>query len=161
MTFQPAVRRTILATAIFLGIALTLFLTGPSGTGVSLAQANGQGGNTPATGLPTISGTVQVWETLTADTSDIEDADGLRGATFSYQWVSSDGTTDTDIQRATDSTYKLVADDAGTTVRVRVSFTDDAGNEETLTSAATAVVAPRVVQSICDRTRQVQERKSL
>ena len=42
MTFQPAVRRTILATAIFLAIASALFLTGPSGIGVTLAQANEQ-----------------------------------------------------------------------------------------------------------------------
>ena len=96
--------------------------------------------NTPATGAPTISGTVQVGETLTADTSDIEDANGLANATFSYRWVSSDGTTDTDIEKATDSTYKLVADDAGKSIKVIVTFADDAGNEETLTSAPTAPV---------------------
>ena len=33
--------------------------------------------NNEATGAPTISGTVQVGETLTADTSGISDADGL------------------------------------------------------------------------------------
>ena len=31
----------------------------------------------------------------------------------------------------------------GKTIKVRVSFTDDAGNEETLTSAATAAVVAR------------------
>ena len=97
--------------------------------------------NAPATGAPTISGTAQVGETLTASTSGIADADGLSGATFSYQWVSNDGTTDSDIQGATDSTYTLVPADAGKTIKVRVTFTDDAGNEETLTSAATAAVA--------------------
>ena len=96
--------------------------------------------NSPATGLPTISGTAQVAETLTASISDIEDADGLTGATFRYQWVSSDGTTDTDIEKATDSTYKLVAAAQGKAVKVRVTFTDDGGNEETLTSAPTAPV---------------------
>ena len=88
MTFQPAVRRMILATAIFLAIALTLFLTGPSGIGVTLAQANGQVGNSPATGLPTISGTVQVGETLTADTAGI--ADGLANVSYTYQWLADD-----------------------------------------------------------------------
>ena len=39
-----------------------------------------------------------------------------------------------------DSTYTLTDDDAGKTITVRVSFTDDADNEETLTSAATEVV---------------------
>ena len=40
------------------------------------------------------------------------------------------------------ATYTLVADDEGKAIKVRVSFTDDAGNnEETLTSAATEAVA--------------------
>ena len=97
--------------------------------------------NTPATGAPTISGTAQVGEALTADTSGIADADGLSGATFNYQWVANDGTSDTDITGATGSTYTLAADDAGKTIKVRVSFTDDAGHGETLTSTATAAVA--------------------
>ena len=97
--------------------------------------------NTPATGAPTISGTARVGETLAADTSGIADQDGLTNATFSYQWVANDGTTDTDIAGATNPTYTLVASDEGKTVRVRVSFTDDAGNDESLTSAATAALA--------------------
>ena len=127
-----------LATAVFLAIALTLFLVGLSGKGVSLAQASAE--NNPATGAPTISGTAQVGETLTANIAGIADADGLSGETFAYQWVSTDGTTDTDIEKATDSTYKLVASDQGRSVKVRVTFTDDGGNEETLTSAPTGPV---------------------
>ena len=46
--------------------------------------------NSPATGAPTISGTVQAGETLTADTSGITDADGLTNVTFSYQWLADD-----------------------------------------------------------------------
>ena len=42
----------------------------------------------------------------------------------------------------TGSTYTLLAADAGRTIQVRVAFTDDVGNEETLTSAATEAVAP-------------------
>ena len=95
--------------------------------------------NSPATGLPTIDGTAQVGETLTASTSDIEDADGLTGATFSYQWLSS---RDTEIQGATDAAYILVPGDAGKTIKVKVSFTDDEGNAEMLTSAATDAVSP-------------------
>ena len=45
--------------------------------------------NTPATGAPTLSGTTQVGQTLTASTSGISDSDGLANATFSYQWLSS------------------------------------------------------------------------
>ena len=48
--------------------------------------------------------------------------------------------TETNISGATASTYTLVAADLGTTIKVRVSFTDDASNAETLTSAATATV---------------------
>ena len=99
-----------------------------------------QRANSPATGAPTITGTAQVGETLTADTAGIADADGLSGATFSYQWVSNDGTSDIDITGATDSSYTLVAADEVKTIKVRVSFTDDSDNEETLTSEATAAV---------------------
>ena len=99
--------------------------------------------NTPATGDPTIGGTLEVGQTLTASTSGISDADGLANATFSYQWARNDGTADTDIQDATGSTYALVSADEGKTVRVRVSFTDDASNEESLTSEATTAVAAR------------------
>ena len=96
--------------------------------------------NSPATGAPSITGTAQVGETLTASTSGIADADGLSNAAFSYQWVANDGTSDTDITGATGSTYALVAADESKAVKVRVSFTDDADNDETLTSAATAIV---------------------
>ena len=98
--------------------------------------------NTPATGQPTISGTAQVGKTLTADTSDIDDQDGLANAVFSYQWVREDGGTDTDIENATDSTYTLTEDDQGKTVKVRVNFTDDEGNPESVTSDATEAIAP-------------------
>ena len=100
--------------------------------------------NSVATGTPTISGTAQVGETLTADTSGIADTDGLTGVSYSYQWIRNDGTSDTDIQNATGSSYTLVDVDEGQTIKVEVSFTDDAGNDETLTSTATdAVEAPQ------------------
>ena len=92
--------------------------------------------NTPATGAPTITGTVRGGETLTANTTDISDSDGLNKATFTYQWLADDA----DITDATGSTYALVAADEGKTVKVRLSFTDDAGNDESLTSAPTATV---------------------
>ena len=100
--------------------------------------------NHPATGSPIIAGTVQVGETLSVDTSGISDADGIANSTPTYQWIANDGTNDTDIQDATGSTYILSAADEGKTVKVRVSFTDDEGNQETLTSAPTAAVAATV-----------------
>ena len=93
--------------------------------------------NTPAIGLPTISGTAQVGETLTADTTGISDDDGLGNANFAYQWLADDA----EINGATASAYTLAGDDEGKAVKVRVSFTDDAGNYEALTSQATAAVA--------------------
>ena len=95
--------------------------------------------NTAAAGAPTISGTPQVGEALTASTSGISDADGLDTARFAYQWMRNDA----DIRGATGATYTPVAADEGTRLTVRVSFTDDAGNEERLTSAATDAVAAR------------------
>ena len=48
-------------------------------------------GNSAATGRPSIGGTPQVGETLTADTSGIGDDDGLTKVSYSYQWVVTDG----------------------------------------------------------------------
>ena len=93
--------------------------------------------NSPATGAPTITGTVQVGETLTVNTSGITDEDGLEDAAFSYQWQT-DGTA---ISGATASAYTPVEADEGRPVTVQVNFTDDAGNDETLTSPPTAAVA--------------------
>ena len=93
--------------------------------------------NSLATGAPTISGTVQVGETLTANTSGIADADRLDDVSFTYQWLADDS----GISGATNATYTLAAADEGKTIEVRVRFTDDAGNDESLTSAATAAVA--------------------
>ena len=97
--------------------------------------------NNPATGAPSVSGTARVGETLTASTSGIADSDGLGNAVFSYQWTANDGSTDSDIQNATGGTYTLMDADEGKTIKVKVSFTDDGGNDEILTSAATGEVA--------------------
>ena len=87
--------------------------------------------------MPTIGGTAQVGEALTASTSGISDADGLDDARFAYQWIR----TDTDIGGATGATYTAVDADEGKRLKVWVSFTDDAGHAERLTSAATDAVA--------------------
>ena len=100
--------------------------------------------NTPATGLPTITGTPQVDQTLTADTSSINDGDGLDRVSYNYQWIRSDDGADTDIAGETDSTYTPSVSDVGKTIKVRVNFRDDADNDETLTSEATVPVAASV-----------------
>ena len=99
--------------------------------------------NSPATGAPTITGTAQVGETLEAVTDGIADLNGLTTPGYSYQWISRVGSTDSDIVGANGGNYTPVDDDVGKAIRVRVSFTDDANNAETLTSAATAVVAAK------------------
>ena len=57
--------------------------------------------------------------------------------------VSIDGGAEADIAGATDASYTLADSDAGKAVKVRVTFTDDAGNSEELTSAPTERVEPR------------------
>ena len=111
--------------------------------GTSMQRAE----NSVATGVPGITGTALVGETLTANTTSISDSDGMTSAVFAYQWVRHDLTsaTDTDIEGATTSTYTLVDADAGKALKVRVSFTDDAGNAETLTSNAVVASPPVVV----------------
>ena len=94
--------------------------------------------HTPATGAPAITGTARVGQTLTASTSGITDADGLTNVSYVYRWIrlDSDGMMNpTDI--GTDaSTYTLVAADVGKKIQVGVSFQDDSGNDEELTSEA-------------------------
>ena len=125
------------------GETLTLVLSNASGAGFASFGREALGTiwntETAATGAPTISGTPQVGETLTADTSGIADEDGLENVSFSYQWLADD----TAIQGATNSTYTLIEADEGKAITVQVSFTDDAGNDESLTSAATDAVAAK------------------
>ena len=102
--------------------------------------------NNAATGAPAVAGTARVGETLSALTHAIRDADGLTAASYDYQWIQVDGTDETEISGETGRTYTLAADDSGKKVKVKVSFTDDIGSEETLTSAAfpagTGTIAP-------------------
>ena len=95
--------------------------------------------NTPATGRPSISGTAQVGQTLTAATTGIADVDGLTSPTYGYQWIRVDGdgaSNPADIADATSGTYTPVTADVGKKLRVRVRFTDDDNHDEELTSDA-------------------------
>ena len=107
-----------------------------TGLGDSLTLSSASQANTPATGAPNISGTAQVGQTLAAGTSGISDADGLDNVAYSYQWLADD----TEIHEATSSTYTVQSSDNGKVIKVRVSFTDDAGNDESLTSIGTSAV---------------------
>ena len=92
--------------------------------------------NVAATGAPAISGTAQVGETLTADTSSVSDQNGLTNPAFAYQWLRDDSP----VSGSTGQEYTLTADDVGSRMKVRVDFVDDDGHQESLTSAATAEV---------------------
>ena len=95
--------------------------------------------NSPASGQPVITGTAAMGETLTATTSAIADTNGLQGASFSYQWLRiKDGSTTT-LSGATYSTYTVADEDQGASLKVRVSFTDDDGHSESLTSLGVSV----------------------
>ena len=121
--------------------AVRVMATNDVGDGPASTEAKGTPAaeNTAPTGLPTISGTPQVDQTLTADTSPIDDGDGLTNVSYGYQWTAGGS----DIDGATGSTYTLTASQQGQTIQVRVTFTDDADNQETLTSAATVEVAAK------------------
>ncbi len=92
--------------------------------------------NDAPTGAVTIGGTATQGQMLTAVTTTISDPDGPETLTFTYQWKRGG----TDIEGATASTYTLVQADVGAAITVTVSWTDDGGTEESLTSAATAAV---------------------
>ena len=127
--------------------AYILAATSGTGTGTytieveEVTTSMGQRANSPATGGPGITGTVQAGETLTATTDGIEDEDGLTGAVFAYQWVRSGA----DIEGAASSTYTVTGDDEGKPIQVRVTFTDDAGNAESLTSYAKLSAPPLTI----------------
>ena len=73
--------------------------------------------NRQARGAPTINGTVQVDQTLTADTSEIADDDGLTNVSYSYQWMAGD------VGRrrgATGSSYILANNSRAQTIQVKV-----------------------------------------
>ena len=94
---------------------------------------------------PVVKGRAEVGQALEVNTSTITDGDGITTATansgFSVQWilVNSDNV-HKDIDSATSSTYTITAGDRKHRIKARVSFTDDAGNDEATTSEATSVV---------------------
>ena len=112
--------------------------------------------NNSATGAPTISGTPQVGVELTASTSGISDSNGKTkadngetGYAYTYQWIRVDSdNTETDIDSATASAYTPVTADQGKTLKVRVSYKDDTGLRETLTSTATGEVAAAAAPAV-------------
>jgi len=92
------------------------------------------------TSAPTISGSPQVGQTLTADPGSWS---GTQPLSYAYQWRRCDeiGDACTDITGATASAYGVVALDVGATLRVLVTASNSAG-PATAASATTSVVVP-------------------
>ena len=101
-----------------------------------------------ATGKPGITGAAQVGMTLTAGTADIMDADGLTTPGYTYQWLQEGS----DISGQTSSTYTPTSSDIGKNIKVKVDFTDDASNAESLTSDETTAVVPAAITCPTDTT---------
>ena len=98
--------------------------------------------NSPATNQPVISGGTREGDTLTVSTSQIADANGMNDASFTYQWSRYNGTTTTAIEGAASATYTVHEDDVGNQVSVTVSFADDDGFQESVTSDSVLVSPP-------------------
>jgi hypothetical protein len=132
-------RRTIprLLAAVATLAALVAALTAIAGTGradTTAAQAQYGPSNTAA---PTITGTPQTGQTLTANPGK-----WTGSPAFSFQWqrCNAQGANCAAISGATAQTYALQTADAGSTLRVAVTAKDASGSTSA-TSSQTAVVA--------------------
>ncbi len=119
-------------------------VTASNAGGSADATSDQTGSVTPApptnTGLPTISGTTQDGQTLSATNGSWS---GTAPFTYAYQWRRCDaaGANCFDVLGATNQTYVLTPADIGSTMRVVVTATNPAGTQDA-TSVQTAVVTP-------------------
>ena len=86
-----------------------------------------------------IDGTAEFGETLSIS-KDTEDADGT--GTLSYSWqTSSDDSTWSEV--GTDSSYTIAADDEGKSIKAVISYQDDQGFSETVTTDSSSIPITR------------------
>ena len=99
--------------------------------------------NMTATGAPVLTGVPQAGTAFTADVSSITDANGFDPRNMAYHWYLTDGITETRVLvDRTAKSYTPGNADVGKRIKVRVTFKDDTGYEESLTSELSTVVIP-------------------
>ncbi len=100
--------------------------------------------NNAPTGAPTLSDTTpQAGNAVAASIATIGDDDGLAGAVFGYQWQERTGSGGwSAIGGADGASFTPGNAQVGRQLRVRVTWTDDHGTDEALTSAGTDPVSP-------------------
>ncbi len=98
----------------------------------------------PTRGRPVINGVARVGQTLTVSTSGMSDQNGMTEATFEYRWYTHSHPRELQGVAGYDEgdTYTVGPDDEGKRILVKVKYTDDADNRESIKSARTAPVAP-------------------
>jgi mannan endo-1,4-beta-mannosidase len=112
--------------------------TSPPGPGNADVSSQGKKRPPSNTSLPTIAGTAQIGQTLTATSGTWS---GSAPITYAYQWLrcNSSGAGCANISGATATSYLLASADQGSTLRVSVRATNPYGSA-TAQSAATSVV---------------------
>ena len=86
--------------------------------------------NTEPTGWLVILGDPEVGNTLTARPNAVEDEDGIKSSTISYQWFREDEL----ITGATEQTYEVTSADQGKRISVEYAYTDGNGTREVVYS---------------------------
>jgi Phosphoesterase family/Concanavalin A-like lectin/glucanases superfamily len=141
----PAAAQTYTLTAAEAGATVRVVVTASNSAGASSASSMQTAVVQAApvapsnTSLPTIAGSAQAGQTLTASPGTWS---GTTPISFAYQWRTCDstGASCADVAGATSSSYLLGSTDVGATIRVSVTASNSAGSS-TATSAQTAQVA--------------------
>lgn len=121
-----------------LRVSVTARNAAGAGTAASAPTAVVEAVGTPTnTTLPTVTGTAQVGQTLTASTGAWDGSP----TSFAFQWqrCSAAGTSCVDLPGATGGTYVVTAGDAGSTIRVVVTATNSVGGVSAASAPTPAV----------------------
>ena len=132
---------------------------GVAGPAVTVTVIDDDSSN-KATGNVTLDATAPAYgEPVTLKVADVEDADGLNPdpPTYSYAWLRGAKDLRVSIAGADAATYTPGVDDIGQPLSAQVSFTDGAGNAETLASDVTEPVTQAVTVSLAVAPTEINE----